>query len=374
MYFIIILILSFFSFLDFYFNKKYSVKILLTFSVGVLFFILLGFNSYSLDLDNYKLLYEDLDQDYMKLVIEPFIFYFMIFSKNIGLSFEGYQVLFSFLTFLLFSYSLFMYSPLPVFVFLNFFFIPFYPDIVQIRFFLGFVIFLFSIQFFDTKKWWFYSLLLIAILCHFSLLIILFFLFIKRFKFFKNQFKSNVIIITGICFLSFIPKSIIEPTLTILNPKYSLYVNTDELSTFLGTLVLFIPFFIINNIILWHYNNRYSENSIPIKYAKNVPIFIELVQFSNYTILFQYFIRDFSRISQNGLIIASIYFSIIIYSLIEQKKIFSAQLIVICTIMCTIIIYFIQFLMVNKFQYFEVINKTITTNLFFNFISNIFRF
>lgn len=374
MYFFIFFFLCVLFFFEFHLNKNYLFRTLLTLFVGLIFFVLLGFNSFSLDLDNYRLHYKDINQEYIKLTIEPFIFYFMTFSKNIGLSFEGYQVLFSFVTFFLFSYSLFKYSPFPVFVFLNFFFIPFYPDIVQTRFFLGFVIFLFSIQFFDTKKWWFYSLLLIAILCHFSLLIILFFLFIKRFKFFKNQFKSNIIIITCICFLSLIPKNIIEPILILLNPKYSIYLNNDGVGTFLGTLVLFIPFFIINNIILWHYNNRYSENSIPIKYAKNIPFFIELVQFSNYIILFQYFIRDFSRISQNGLIIASIYFSIIIYSLIEQKRILSAELIVLCTIMSTIIIYFIQFLMVNKFQYFEVINKTITTNLFFNFISNIFRF
>jgi hypothetical protein len=159
--------------------------------VGLIFFILLGFNSFSLDLDNYRLHYEDINQEYIKLTIEPFIFYFMTFSKNIGLSFEGYQVLFSFVTFFLFSYSLFKYSPFPVFVFLNFFFIPFYPDIVQTRFFLGFVIFLFSIQFFDTKKWWFYSLLLIAILCHFSLLIILFFFLLKGLNFLKTNLNQT---------------------------------------------------------------------------------------------------------------------------------------------------------------------------------------
>jgi hypothetical protein len=173
-----------------------------------------------------------------------------------------------------------------------------------------------------------------------------------------------------------VPKNILEPLLILLNPKYSTYFNPDAegLGTFMGTLALFIPFFILNNIILWHYHNKYTEETVPTKYAKNVPLFIELVQFFNYIILFQYFIRDFSRITQNGLIIASIYFSIIICSLIHEKKILSAKLLAIIFLTSTIIIYYIQFLMVNKFQYFEVINKTYTSNYLFDSLAGLFNF
>jgi hypothetical protein len=368
--------LAFFSFFEFYFNKKYIFRILLVFITGLLFFILLGFNSFSPDLDLYKLHYEDIDQQYIKLSIEPFIFYLMTYCKNIGLSFEGYQLIFSFLVFSLFIYSIFKYSPLPVFVSLNFFFIPFFPDIAQIRFFLGFSVFLFSIQFFQSRKWLFYSLLIVAILCHLSLVTILFFLILRKFKFFKSQRQSNIIIILGISLLLFVPKSILEPVLIFFNPKYLTYIDSDGLGTgsFLGTLVLFAPFFVINNLVLWHYNNHYSEELLPIKYAKNVPVFMELVQFSSFIILFQYFIRDFSRITQNGLIISTIYFSIIIYSLIEENKRLVAGIFAVGVLGSTILIYYIQFLMVNNFQYFELINQTFTSNYLFDFIVKFFDF
>ena len=102
MYFII-LILFFLSFVEFKYNEKYLFRILLTFVTGVLFFILLGFNSFSPDMDSYKIHYEDIDQDYIKISIEPFIFYLMTLCKNIGLSFKGYQLVFSFLAFSLLS-------------------------------------------------------------------------------------------------------------------------------------------------------------------------------------------------------------------------------------------------------------------------------
>ena len=376
MYFIIILVLVFFAYFEFYLNKKYSYRVLLSFSTGLILFLLMGLNSYSPDLDLYKMHYDDIDQEYIKLAIEPGIFYLMTASKNIGLSFEAYLFIFSLLVFLLFVYSIFKYSPLPVFVFLNFFLIPFFPDITQIRFFLGFSIFLFSIQFFESRKWLFYVLLIIAIFCHLSMITILIFLILRKFKFFKSQRKSNIIIASAVFFLLFIPKSILEPILFFLNPKYLTYLDEDGLGTgsFLGTLVLFIPFFIINNIVLWHYNTKYSEDTIPSKYAKNVPLFIELVQFSSFIILFQYFIRDFSRITQNILIVSTIYFSIIIYSLIEETRIRLAAIVAVLVFASTILIYYIQFLMVNNFQYFDVIYQTFTSNYLFDFIINFFDF
>jgi hypothetical protein len=376
MYFFIIFILAFFSFFEFYFNKKYVLKILLVFLTGILFFILLGFNSFSPDLDLYRLHYEDIDQEYIKLIVEPFIYYLMIFSKYIGLSFEWYLLCFSFIVFSIFIYSLFKYSPLPVFVCLNFFFIPFFPDIAQIRFFLGFSVFLYAIQFFHSKKWFFYSLLIVAILCHLSLITIFIFLLLRKFKFFKSQKQSNIIIVSVICLLLFVPKSILEPVLFFLNPKYLTYINNDGLGTgtFLGTLVLFMPFFIVNNIVLWHYNNKYSEENVPFRYSKYVPLFIELVQFSSFMILLQYFIRDFSRINQNILIISTIYFSIIIYSLIEQNKRQLAGLLAVLVLASTIVNYYVQFLMVNNFVYFELINKTFTSNYLFDFVVDFFDF
>jgi hypothetical protein len=374
MYFFIISILSLLFFFEFKFKDKYLFRILITFVTGLIFFVLLGFNSFSPDLELYQLHYEDLDQDYIKLSVEPFVYYLMTLFKNSGFSFEGYQLFFSFLVFSLFIHSIFKYSQLPVFVCLNFFFIPFFPDITQIRFFLGFAFFLFSLQFFHSKKLLFYFLLLIAILCHFSLLVVVIFLIIRKFHFFKSQIKSNIIIIIGVCVLLLVPKQLIEPLIILLNPKYLFYLENEEIAgTFIGTLVLFIPFFIVNNIILWHYNTKYDEEVIPIKYAKNIPLFIELIQFSNFMILLQYFIRDFSRISQNMLIIATIYFSVIICTLIGEKKMLAARVIAVGVLVSTIIIFYIQFLMINNFKYFEVIDKTFTSNYLFDSIVKFFN-
>jgi hypothetical protein len=186
-YFTIIFILIFSSYLEFYLNKKYLFRIVITFFSGIVFYILFGFNTYSPDLNNYIIHFENLDQDYIKLSVEPFIFFLMETCKNYGLTFEEYQLVFSFLTISIFVYSIFQYSPLPIFVLLNFYFFPFYPDIAQMRFFLGFVMFLFSLQFYENKKLIFYILFLLSILCHLSILILLFFIIVKKFNFFKKQ-------------------------------------------------------------------------------------------------------------------------------------------------------------------------------------------
>ncbi|MEN2415087.1 EpsG family protein [Flavobacterium mesophilum] len=343
---------------------------------GLFFFILLGFNSFSPDLDNYKIHFQDLDQDYIKLAVEPFIFFIMETCKNMGLSFEGYQIMFSLLTFSLFIFSIYKYSPLPVFVLLNFYFIPFFPDITQIRFFLGFTFFLFSLQFFNKRKWVFYSLIIIAILCHLSMVMMILFLLLRKFQFFKNQFKCNVIITVGTFLLLFIPKSIVNPLLNFIDPKLLIYAELDIVGTFAGTIVLFFPFFIINNGIIY-FHKKYSAvyfSNLEEKYAKNIDLFIDLIQFSNFLILFQYFIRDFSRINQNIHIIAIIYMSIIAYVFIKRKFFFTAELIIGSVVFCNLILYYIQFLMVNNFEYFDVINKTFTSNHLFDSLINIFKF
>ncbi len=51
-----------------------------------------------------------------------------------------------------------------------------------------------------------------------------------------------------------------------------------------------------------------------------------------------------------------------------------AGIIAVVFLFSTILIYYIQFLMVNKFQYFEVINQTFTSNYFFDFMANFFDF
>ncbi len=376
MYFTIIFILIFSSYLEFYLNKKYLFRIVITFFSGIVFYILFGFNTYSPDLNNYIIHFENLDQDYIKLSVEPFIFFLMETCKNYGLTFEEYQLVFSFLTISIFVYSIFQYSPLPIFVLLNFYFFPFYPDIAQMRFFLGFVMFLFSLQFYENKKLIFYILFLLSILCHLSILILLFFIIVKKFNFFKKQSTCNFIIILGVCLLLFIPKSILDPILSLIDPKLLLYNEKDNIGTYSGTVALFLPFFILNNIIIYWHNKYFIKNQFPVekKYTKNVPLFMELIQFSNFMILFQYFIRDINRITQNINIILIIYITIIVSGFIKKKQGSISKLILFFFFFTNLIVFYIQFLMVNNFQYFEVINKTFTSNYLFEIIAGFFTF
>ena len=105
MYFFVILILCVLFFFEFKFREKYLFRMSLTFITSILFMILLGFNSFSPDLDSYRIHYEDIDLEYIRLSVEPFVYYLMKICKNVGLSFEGYQLLFSMITFSLASRS-----------------------------------------------------------------------------------------------------------------------------------------------------------------------------------------------------------------------------------------------------------------------------
>lgn len=376
MYFIIILIFIFLSYFEFYLDKKYFFRILTTFFAGLIFFILLGFNTYSPDLDNYKIHFADLDQDYIKLAVEPFIFFLMETCKNYGLTFEGYQLVFSFFTFSLFLYAIFKFSPFPTFVLFNFYFFPFFPDIAQMRFFLAFSVFLFSLQFYNEKKIYFYIFLILAILCHLSVIILLLFLLLRNFKFFRNQAICNLIIIVGACLLLFIPKSIADPLLSFINPKLLLYKDYDNVGTYAGTIALFLPFFILNNLVIYWHNKKFIkyQYNLQEKYKKNISLFIELIQFSNFMILFQYFIRDINRINQNIHILLIIYISIIAHLFIKKKQRSSGKLILVGFIFINLLLFYTQFLMVNNFEYFVIINKTYTNNSFFDFFLGFFNF
>jgi hypothetical protein len=376
MYFVNILILFIASYFEFFIYKKYLLKLITAFFIGILFFILLGYNTYTPDLNNYIIHYEDLDEDYIKLAVEPLILFLMETSKNYGLTFQGYQLVFSFLTFSIFFYSILKYSPLPVFVLFNFYFLPFFPDIAQMRFFLGFTMFLFSLQFYKNKKVLFYSYILLGILCHLSILIFLFFISIRNFKFFRKQSICNLIIISGAFLLLFIPKSLFDPILFFINPKLVLYKDYDNVGTYAGTIALFLPFFIINNFIIYFHNKYFIKYHFNLekKYSINLSIFIDLIQFSNFMILFQYFIRDINRITQNIHILSGIYFSILIYAFIRKNLILKAKLTFVGFVFINLIIFYTQFLMVNNFKYFQVINRTITTNRIFDFIADLLFF
>lgn len=376
MYFLISLFLSFFSYLEFYLNKKSLFKLSLVAITGIILFILLGFNSYSPDLDNYKLHYEYYDDEIIVLAVEPFILFLMRLCQNWGLTFEGYQLVFSFLTLTLFVYSVYKFSPLPSFVFLNFFFIPFFPDITQLRFFLGFSFFLLSLQFYSKNKYIFYCLLTLSILSHLSLSIMIFFLLVRKLEFFKNQLKSNIVIIFGTCVLLFFPRSLFDTLLAAIDPKLLLYTELENYGTFAGTVILFLPFFILNNVVIYYCDKYYDSLSSNLneKYIIYLPLFIDIIRFSNFMIFLHYFIRDFLRINFNIQVILIICSSYFIQFLLNQKRIGKAKYLVTLITISNLIVFYVQFLMTNNFEYFEVINKTFTSNYLFDSIYKLSKF
>jgi hypothetical protein len=367
MYFILSFILYIFSIIELFSKQKY-VRIFLFILSILLFFILLGFNSFSPDLENYKIHYENFNEDFIKFTIEPVFLFLMNICNSFGLKFDGYQIVYSILIFFFFGLSLLKYSPYPIFVLSNFYLIPFFPDITQIRFFLGFAIFLYSLKYYEKKKKLFYVFLILSILCHYSLLFFLLFPMLSKTKIFYNQIKSCILILISILILSQFSTSILEPIISIFNLKYLDYLGHEKEVTFLGTFVLIMPFFIINNLVIWHYNNSFrflvigSEN----KYKEFLPILINIIRFSNYLLILVVFIRDFSRISQNVYILVLVYFTIVISFLKEKKVLTNYIRPILFILFYTIFLFYFEFLMINNFEYFEIINKTFLSNSLFN--------
>jgi len=365
MFFLISILVGIFSYFEYHLSKIFKLRVFLLLIVGIFFFILFGYNSYSPDLENYKIHYDNFDQEYIKLRVEPAILMLMKVSQYYGLSFQGYQILFAFLTLSLFIFSIFKYSPLPIFVLFNFYFIPFFPDITQIRFFLGFSIFLFSLSYYQKNKLVYYLLLILSSMCHISLSILILFPIFRNFQFFKNQVSSNVIILTLSILIMTIQKSAIVPLVFLFSDKHDLYLESND-QTQIGTLVLFIPFFIINNIIIF-LDNKYSsrfEILLEKKYLLNMKLLVDLIRFSNFVILFQLFVRDFSRINYNVYVIVIIYFTYIIYYYKNRSKLI-ASFVIAAVILYNLLLYYVQFYLLNNFQYFKVINETYLSNYLF---------
>jgi hypothetical protein len=208
----------------------------------------------------------------------------------------------------------------------------------------------------------------LAVFCHFSLLVFLVFLILRRFSFFHNLRKSNVIIGIGVALLAVIPKSVASVVVMSVNSKYGSYLEGTE--TYIGTIALFLPFFVINCFVINHYNRNknFIKDKVNVKYSKQLPLFMELIMFSNYLILIQYFIRDFSRITMNLSILSYIYISILLFygygNRVKSKKM--ATIVLRYSVYIWVILtFYITFLMLNNGVYMEIIEKTFSRNSFY---------
>lgn len=361
-YYLFILLLLVLSFFESMF-KYNRLRPVFFFLASGLFVIIQCYNTWSPDMMSYEIHFKYSDEDYVRFGLEPIHLYLIEFVKYINGSFEDFIMIYGLLIMGFLLISIKKYTPYPVFLLCIFFIIPFFPNITQLRFFLAFSIFLYSLQFYKTNKKLFYGLFVVSVLCHFSMLIILVFFVIKNMAFFNNQKKSNVIILIALGLLSLIPKQISEPIVTFLNPKYSMYLEAT--STFIGTIVLFASFFALNNFVIYHYRNHFPkiEHRIEDKYKRHIPFFIKLIQYSNYLILAQYFIRDFSRITMNLSILSYIYLSVVIFYGVDVKQKMSNVISLRFSLFIwAVITFYITFLMLNEGDYMVSVLRTFTSN------------
>lgn len=348
------------------FFKNFGVKNFFFIIVASAFIVMQCFNTWSPDISNYQLHYELINNDYVKATLEPLHIFIIEISHNFDLNFEGFFIVYGLLIMVPFLYFIKKTSPLPVFVLSVFFFIPYFPDITQIRNFLSLSLFFIAIYLLSKNKFLFYLLIILSVLAHYSALILVAFFLVRKLDIIQNYKKSNIIILVGMALLTLVPRQISEPLITAINPKYSTYLEAT--STYIGTIALFLPFFLLNNLALYHYKNYYSsvESIISNKYKIHIPIFIQLIQYGNYLILIQYFIRDFSRITMNLSILSYIYLSIILFygwshNYTRIKLLFLRYGIYLWVFFTFVIV----FLLLNDGEYMKIIEKTFSSNSFY---------
>lgn len=349
-----------------YFFKETKAKKIVYFLCIILFFTIQAFNTWSPDRLSYETHFYNLDKDYVSTRLEPIHRFLIEIVHYFEGDFEDFILIYAGITLLFFFLFLYRVSPLPVLVLSYFFIIPYYLDLVQIRSFLALSIFLVSLLFLGRRKLWFWIFYALSVMSHFSMLIFIPFLLIRNFTFYNNLKKSNIIIIIGMILLLAVPKDIADPIITAINPKYSLYLEAT--SSYIGTIVLFSPFFILNNMVIWHYNRHYKslESYISKKYKRYIPLFIQLIIFANYLILAQYFIRDFSRITMNLSLLSFIYLSVIFfYSKKTKLVVMRNMLSKVGLYIWAIVSFYLIFLLLNDGKYMETIEQTFLSNRFY---------
>ncbi|WP_374449222.1 EpsG family protein [Cloacibacterium normanense] len=345
------------------FFKDFRLKDVFFFLAAALFIVIQGYNTWSPDMESYELHYTYIHKDYVRNAMEPLHIFLIQRSQAFGLNFQEFILLYGLLIMLPFLYFVKRVSPLPVFVLSIFFFIPFFPDITQLRNFFSFALFFMAVYYFGRNKVVFLAFLVLSLISHYSMLAMILFFIVRRLKIFNDYRKSNIIILFGMTLLTLVPKQISDPLITAINPKYSSYLEAT--STYLGTIALFLPFFLLNNFVLYHFKNIYPrlERKISEQYRANIPLFIQLIQFGNYLILLQYFIRDFSRLTMNLSILSYIYLSILLfYGWSHKFYRLRLHMLRFGTLVWGITAFMVVFLLLNQGEYMKIIEKTFSSN------------
>ncbi|TJZ60104.1 EpsG family protein [Sphingobacterium olei] len=364
MYYLIALFLLLLAFLEAVF-KNTILKLVFFYVAFAILFVLQAFNSWSLDQENYEGHFQYIYDESVRSTLEPAHILIIESVKFFGGSYADFVFLYGGLIMLCMFFFLKRISPLPAFVVSCLYIVPFYPNILQIRFFLAFSLFLIAILNFEKRKVVFYLFFVMAICSHFSLMIMAPFFLIRKFSFYENYIKTNILIFLGAMVLVFIPAGAILPLIQIVNPKYEYYLDLVSISRFLGTIALFLPFFILSNFCLWHYKNRFKriENRVAEKYKNLLPLTMQLIQYSNFIIIPQYFVRDFWRVSMNLSLFSFAYISICIYygwsKNYDISKVLLSRFLIYIWVVFT---FYLLFLMLNDGEYMTTIRRTIESN------------
>jgi len=184
--------------------------------------------------------------------------------------------------------------------------------------------------------------------------------------------KANYFLLISVAILVVVPPAAISPILNLVNPKFNSYLQLVSIGRFIGTIALFLPFFALSTFCLWHYNNRFHliRDKVSDSIASRIPLIIQLIQFSNFTIIPQYFARDFWRLSMNLSFFSLAYLSICMYYGWNVK--YNDGKVVLSKIylyMFFVFVFYFLFLMLNGGEYMDVIRKTIESNTVFNYFT-----
>ena len=351
--------------------KRSGLRFLIGLPVFLIFFVIQAYNEWSPDMHNYQSHFEYIDNEIIGRSIEPVHGFLIKAVHSFGGDFSDFIFIYGVLIVVLLFVNVYYYSPLPIFFLCCYFIVPFFPNIVQLRFFLAINVFILGIRFLDKKNLIFYGLYVLSILCHVSLVVMIPFLFVRRFSFFKNYKKANWILGISVLVLLFVPPTIVSPIVNLIAPKFTRYLELVSITRFMGTIALFLPFFALSTFCLWHYNTKFGtfKHKVSPAILTKIPMMMALIQFSNFTIILQYFARDFWRLSMNFSFFSLAYLTICIYYgwgiKFNELKAFSSKIAIYFYFL--FILYF-TFLMLNNGQYMEIIRRTIESSTLLNTI------
>lgn len=333
MYYIILLILLILSIMEKYCKNK---KIIFFLSISILAGISI-FNQWSPDILSYKEIYKNIEyiNKQPDLKYEYFFMKTALIFLKLGFSFIQFKMFYILLSILIFAYFLYKKTKYPSFIIFNFYLIPYYLNLVQIRQWLGLMILMMLLFYQENKKLLYIGIILLP-LFHISLFVFYGYIIIDYYDLYSFFSKLYIFLIIMIIII-LLPKNIIIIILKFIGGRYIVY---GEISRKLyGTLILVLPYFVINLILI----------KKTVKHKK-FNMYAKIAVYSNLLIIPTIIIRDFMRIIMN------LNLFVLVYLTNKYKKNTKVRILIIIS---SLFLFYFEFLMINNGEYFEVIKKTI---------------